>query len=138
MARSSNEDRAAFLLYQGARVMQRIFHAYLDEWNITYTQYLVLRQLWQRDGQTLTELADPLDLDSGTLSPLLRRMENAGLIERKVVDLDYRLKRLFLTQRSKDIQPQVAKMNAEMAEELQLGDQEVDALESLVNKLMAR
>ncbi|MFC6317560.1 MarR family winged helix-turn-helix transcriptional regulator [Corynebacterium gerontici] len=118
--------------------MQRIFHAYLDEWNITYTQYLVLRQLWQRDGQTLTELADPLDLDSGTLSPLLRRMENAGLIERKVVDLDYRLKRLFLTQRSKDIQPQVAKMNAEMAEELQLGDQEVDALESLVNKLMAR
>lgn len=119
-------------------MVQRIFHSYLDEWDITFTQYLVLRQLWQRDGQTITELAEPLDLDSGTLSPLIRRMEHAGLVERKVVDLDYRLKRLFLTERSKRIQPKIQGMNAEISQELQLGAQEVTALESLVNKLTAR
>ena len=76
-------SQISFQFYTGSRLMQRMYRPYLDEWGITYSQYLVLECLWEEDGQTIADLSIPLDLDSGTLSPLLKRMENGGFVRRQ-------------------------------------------------------
>ena len=97
-------SQISFQFYTGSRLMQRMYRPYLDEWGITYSQYLVLECLWEEDGQTIADLSIPLDLDSGTLSPLLKRMENGGFVRRQADKTDYRRVLFFLTQRGEKLQ----------------------------------
>ncbi|AFH50994.1 Multiple antibiotic resistance protein marR [Corynebacterium pseudotuberculosis 267] len=124
-----------FQLYTASRLMQRIYRPYFDDWGITYPQYLVLVCLWERDGRSIGQLADPLNLDSGTLSPLLQRMEDNGFVRRKHVTDDFRRLRIFLTAKGKRLKPLADKMQEELVETLRLDYQDLAAVHDLVNKI---
>ena len=76
------DHQLCFALYSASLAMTKLYKPLLDEMGLTYPQYLALLVLWERDGLTVSELGQRLRLDSGTLTPLLKRMEAAGLVTR--------------------------------------------------------
>src|SRR5690606_2989716 len=90
-----------FSLYSAANAMVRAYRPLLAELDLTYLQYMVLLILWEQDGISVTALGSKLHLDSGTLTPLLKRLESKGLIKRKISSKDERMKCLFLTDSGK-------------------------------------
>ncbi len=79
----SLDEALCFALYSASRALTGFYRPLLDELGITYPQYLVLLALWERDGVAVGALAERLRLDYGTLSPLLKRLQAAGLIHRE-------------------------------------------------------
>ena len=77
------DQQLCFALYSASLAMTKRYRPLLDALGLTYPQYLVMLVLWERDGQGVGELGERLSLDSGTLTPLLRRLEEAGLLERR-------------------------------------------------------
>ena len=76
------DHQLCFALYSASLAMTKLYKPLLNELGLTYPQYLALLVLWERDGVTVSELGERLSLDSGTLTPLLKRMEAAGLVSR--------------------------------------------------------
>ncbi|THV32170.1 MarR family winged helix-turn-helix transcriptional regulator [Glycomyces paridis] len=76
-------EQACFALYTASRAVIGLYRPLLDRLGLTYPQFLVLMALWESDGRTVTDLGDALQLDSGTVSPLLKRLEAAGFVERR-------------------------------------------------------
>ncbi|MEO8673924.1 MAG: MarR family transcriptional regulator [Tahibacter sp.] len=72
-----------FPLYAAGNLLGRLYRPLLDAIGLTYPQYLVMLALWERDARSVGELGETLFLDSGTLSPLLKRLEQAGLVQRR-------------------------------------------------------
>lgn len=93
------EHMVCFSLYAASRATTKAYTALLEPHGLTYPQYLVLVLLWSRDGRSVRELGEALDLDSGTLSPLLRRMTRDGLVERTREGSDERIVTVSLTAR---------------------------------------
>ncbi|MCQ9343513.1 MarR family winged helix-turn-helix transcriptional regulator [Corynebacterium kozikiae] len=129
------QHHLCFKLYTGSRLMQRIYRPYFEQWGITYPQYLVLVCLWQRDGLSVGELADPLDLDSGTLSPLLKRMEERGFVRKEHVDSDFRKVHVFLTDKGAELRPKALVMQETLKHELGLAADDLESLERIMAKL---
>ncbi|MEH1126007.1 MarR family winged helix-turn-helix transcriptional regulator [Micromonospora sp. CPCC 206061] len=96
--------QVCFALYAASRATTALYRPLLDELGLTYPQYLVLLVLWERDGRTVKELGEELRLDSGTLSPLLKRMEAAGLVERHRTAGDERVVEVRLTDAGTELQ----------------------------------
>ncbi len=91
------DNQVCFALYSASLAMTKLYKPLLDAIGLTYPQYLVMLVLWERDGLTVSELGERLFLDSGTLTPLLKRLEAQGLIARlRDVD-DERRVRITLT-----------------------------------------
>ncbi|WP_369059099.1 MarR family winged helix-turn-helix transcriptional regulator [Caulobacter sp. 73W] len=76
------EDQLCYAVYSAGIAIQRAYKPLLDELGLTYPQYLVLNVLWSRDGRTVGDIADHLALEPSTLTPLLQRLEAAGLVRR--------------------------------------------------------
>ena len=76
------DNQLCFALYSASLAMTKLYKPLLDELGLTYPQYLAMLVLWERDGLMVSELGERLSLDSGTLTPLLKRLEAAGLIAR--------------------------------------------------------
>ncbi|HET6734702.1 MarR family winged helix-turn-helix transcriptional regulator [Mycobacterium sp.] len=97
MAALSLDRQLCFALYSASRAMTAAYRPILTELNLTYPQYLVLMALWEEDRVTVGRLGERLQLDSGTLSPLLKRLEANGLIRRERSTTDERLVEVALT-----------------------------------------
>ncbi|MDP2275456.1 MAG: MarR family transcriptional regulator [Archangium sp.] len=91
------DEQVCFPLYAASNLIQRIYRPLLEPLGLTYAQYLVMLVLWERDGITVRDLELRVMLDSGTLSPLLRRLETSGLIAKKPFADDGRVTVLALT-----------------------------------------
>ena len=76
------DQQLCFAVYAAAHALNRTYKPLLDPYGLTYPQYIVLMTLWEEDGRTVKALGATLGLDSGTLSPLLKRLEAAGFIHR--------------------------------------------------------
>jgi len=76
------DNQLCFAVYSASLAMTRLYKPLLEKLGLTYPQYLVLLVLWERDGLTVSELGERLSLDSGTLTPLLKRLEASGLVAR--------------------------------------------------------
>lgn len=76
------DDQLCFAIYSAGIAIQRLYKPLLDELGLTYPQYLVLNVLWRQDKQTVGSLAEQLALESSTLTPLLKRLEASGLVDR--------------------------------------------------------
>jgi len=76
------EDHLCYAIYSAGMAIQRVYKPLLDELGLTYPQYLVLNVLWSEDNQTVGGIAERLALESSTLTPLLKRLEAAGLVRR--------------------------------------------------------
>lgn len=91
------EYQVCFSLYSAANAMVRAYRPLLDKLDLTYPQYLVMLVLWEEQGISVKTLGDKLFLDSGTLTPLLKRLESKGLVRRGRSELDERVRVLDLT-----------------------------------------
>lgn len=76
------EDQLCFTIYSTSMAIQRAYKPLLDALGLTYPQYLVMNVLWREDGRTVGEIAEDLALEPSTMTPLLKRLETAGLVSR--------------------------------------------------------
>jgi DNA-binding MarR family transcriptional regulator len=104
------DDQLCFALYSASRAMTGAYAEFLGELGITYPQYLVLLTLWEQDGVRVSDVGQRLFLDSATLTPLLKRLEGRGLLERRRSQRDERVVELFLTRAGKALQRRAADM----------------------------
>lgn len=91
------DNQLCFTIYACSREITKLYQPYLEKLGVTYSQYLVLIVLWERKECTVKELGEALYLDSGTLTPLLKRLQNAGLIYRERSTQDERKVMISLT-----------------------------------------
>ncbi len=91
------DDQLCFALYAASRAMTNAYGPILAELELTYPQYLAMLVLWEKDGARVSEVGERLQLDSATLTPLLKRLEQAGWIERRRSTEDERVVEIFLT-----------------------------------------
>lgn len=91
------DNQLCFAVYAAAHAFAQAYKPHLEPLGLTYPQYLVMLLLWERDGRSVNELGAPLRLDSGTLTPLLKRMEKAGFLTRQRDQKDERVTRIHLT-----------------------------------------
>lgn len=98
------ENQLCFLLYASSREMTKKYKPLLDKLEVTYPQYLVLLLLWEQDTLTVKKLGELLALDSGTLTPMLKRMEQNGLIARERSTEDERSVMIKLTEKGHGLQ----------------------------------
>ncbi|MEA1672159.1 MarR family transcriptional regulator [Nitrospirillum sp. BR 11163] len=97
-------DQLCFSIYSAAHLFNRTYKPLLDRLGLTYPQYLVMLVLWSGDGLTVKAIGEQLDLDSGTLTPLLKRLETAGLVSRWRDPQNERLVRVTLTGAGRKLQ----------------------------------
>jgi DNA-binding MarR family transcriptional regulator len=106
------DELVCFSLYTASRSTTQAYRALLAPWGLTYPQYLVLVLLWSGDDRTVTELGQQLDLDSGTLSPLLARMDEAGYVTRRRISADQRVVTVSLAERGRTVRAELAHVPA--------------------------
>src|SRR5215510_9350897 len=99
------EECISFLLGKAYQQVNQAAKRRLAAFGVTPVQYALLKVLWERDGQTGSELGDRLLLDSATITGVLDRLERAGLLERRADAADRRVHRIFVTARGRDLQP---------------------------------
>jgi DNA-binding MarR family transcriptional regulator len=102
------DHQLCFALYSTSLAMTRLYKPLLEPLGITYPQYLALLVLWERDGLSVSELGERLFLDSGTLTPLLKRLESAGLVSRLRAADDERRVHITLTPAGRALKAQAA------------------------------
>ncbi len=129
------ENQLCFALYEASRATIDIYRPLLDAMGVTYLQYLVLLILWERGTCSVKELGQLLHLDSGTLSPLLKRLEAAGFIRRQRRVEDERVVDISLTDQGHALKDQAAKIPDKFFCELDMSLEEYIALLTSVKKL---
>ena len=97
-------NQLCFPLYAAARKVTALYTPFLTELNLTYTQYLVLLVLWEQDGIPVSEICRRLHLDNGTVSPLLKKLEKEGLLEKSRSPEDERVVLISLTDTGRALQ----------------------------------
>ena len=102
------DSLVCFALYAASRTTTQAYRVLLDPWDLTYPQYLALVTLWNDGDQTVSGLGDALQLDSGTLSPMLARMEAAGYVTRERRADDERVVTVSLTPRGRAMREDLA------------------------------
>ena len=104
------DNQLCFALYSASLAMTKLYKPLLDELGLTYPQYLVMLVLWEGDGLMVSELGQRLSLDSGTLTPLLKRLESAGLVSRMRDVADERRVHIHLTAAGRKLKARAAKV----------------------------
>ncbi|MEU7753992.1 MarR family transcriptional regulator [Micromonospora sp. NPDC049101] len=129
--------QVCFALYAASRALTDVYRPILDEVGITYPQYLVLLVLWERpdDAPTVSELGTELRLDSGTLSPLLKRLEGAGLVVRRRSARDERRVEVGLTEQGAALREQLCDVPLRIAQATGLGIAELVTLRDTLNRV---
>lgn len=97
------DDQLCYAIYSAGIAIQRLYKPFLDELGLTYPQYLVLNVLWREDEQTVGAIAEKLALESSTLTPLLKRLEAAGLLHRARNRYNERQVLVALTEQAKSL-----------------------------------
>ncbi|MGY2022796.1 MarR family winged helix-turn-helix transcriptional regulator [Nocardia gipuzkoensis] len=129
------DEQLCFPLYAASRAMTAVYRPKLDRLGLTYPQYLVMLALWERDERSVGDVCQALDLDSGTLSPLLKRLEAAGLVERRRSAADERRVDIRLTERGRALRAEAGDIPAQMAEASGLSMDDVVILRGILHRL---
>ena len=102
------DNQLCFALYSASLAMTKLYKPLLEALDLTYPQYLVMLVLWERDGLSVSALGERLSLDSGTLTPLLKRMETAGWLTRQRSSEDERRVHVVLSPNGQQLQTRAA------------------------------
>jgi DNA-binding MarR family transcriptional regulator len=132
------DNQLCFALYSTSLAMTKLYKPLLDELGLTYPQYLVMLALWERDDVAVSELGNRLFLDSGTLTPLLKRLESAGFIERARATDDERRVLVTLTGAGRKLKARAQKVPACMLSASQCSVAEVTQLTRHIKDLRER
>ncbi len=131
------ENQLCFPLYAAARKVTGLYTPYFQEIGITYTQYVVFLVLWEQDGLTMGELGKRLYLDNGTLTPLLKKMEEKGYVNRRRCEQDERVVRVYLTEQGRELQNKVLDIPEKVGGCVPLSAEESGTLYQLLYKILA-
>lgn len=126
-----------FALYAASRATTAAYRQVLETVGLTYPQYLVMLALWETDGLTVGELGRRLQLDSGTLSPLLRRLASNGLITRSRPDQDARRVVVRLTDQGQAMRAKAERIQRSLLDRLDLPVEDLVLLRDLAHRLVA-
>ena len=132
------DNQLCFALYSTSLAMTKLYKPLLDGLGLTYPQYLAMLVLWEQDGLTVSELGERLYLDSGTLTPLLKRLESAGFVSRMRDVEDERRVHIHLTTAGRRLKTRAAKVPACMLAATQCSLPEVVQLTERVRALRQR
>jgi MarR family transcriptional regulator, organic hydroperoxide resistance regulator len=132
------DDQLCFALYAASRAVTARYRPMLDQLGLTYPQFLVLMSLWEHDDQSVREISERLDLDSGTMSPLLKRLDAAGLVTRERSAADERQVRVRLTDAGRALEQPACSVSAMMISALDLDVAEFTALKQQLEEITQR
>ena len=130
-------NQLCFPLYACAKEIVRRYKPFLDEIDLTYTQYIVMMVLWEEREINVKELGSRLYLDSGTLTPVLKRLEQKGLITRQRDDKDERVLIVSITKEGDELKDKAVEIPIKMAGCVSLEPQVAAELYRLLHKLLA-
>lgn len=128
-------NQLCFPLYVLSKEIISKYRVLLDKLEITYPQYLVLMVLWENDDLTVSQIGEKLFLDSGTLTPLLKRLEVKNIIERNRCIEDERVVKILLTDYGVSLKEQACEIPKAMVNKINLSDEEIEVLKNIINKL---
>ena len=129
------ENQLCFPLYVASKEIIRKYKEYLDPLDLTYTQYIVMMVLWEEEKVNVKHLGELLYLDSGTLTPLLKKLESHEYIERVRDKFDERNVIITLTQKGKDLKEKAKYVPDNMCDCITLNEEERHTLQKLLYKL---
>ena len=129
------DEQLCFALYSASRAMTAAYAPLLDALELTYPQYLVMLVLWDGDGARVSQIGERLHLDSATLTPLLKRLEARGLIERRRSSDDERVVEVFLTTEGKRLRRRAVEIPRAMCGKTKLSLGELAKLRAQLHEL---
>ena len=129
-------NQLCFPLYAAARNVTSLYTPWLKPLGLTYTQYIVFLVLWEKDGISVSEICDRLMLDNGTLSPLLKKMEQAGYVMRRRSSRDDRVVEITLTEAGKALQEKAKDVPGKVAQCIDLPPEKARQLYELLYELL--
>ena len=130
------ENQLCFPLYACSRELIKHYKPFLDELDLTYTQYIAMMVLWEHRSVTVKEMGQYLFLDSGPLTPLLKKMEAKGLITRKRDQEDERSLIISLTDEGEALKERAVEVPVKLAQCVRLTPEETGELYRLLHKLL--
>lgn len=131
-------NQLCFPLYAAARKITSLYIPLLKEYGLTYTQYIVFMTLWEKDGLSVSEIGQRLLLDNGTLSPLLKKMEQKGYIIRQRSSTDDRVIIVTLTDAGRTLQKQLKFVPKEIANCIDFPHDKIIQLKELLNDFLKK
>lgn len=132
------DAQLCFRLYAASRAVTRCYQPLLAELGLTYPQYLAMLVLWEEDGLTVKAMGQRLKLDSGTLTPLLKRMEQAGLVKRQRRSSDEREVGIWLTEAGLALRARAESVPPALLQSIGLTLDELTELSVQLDTLLAR
>lgn len=130
------DNQICFPLYVIAKEITGLYRPFLEEIDITYPQYLVLMVLWENDGLGVSHIGEKLFLDSGTLTPLLKRLETKGIIDRKRKKEDERVVEVFLTEAGKQLQKKACEIPGKIQNKIGVETEDLIHLKETIQKIL--
>lgn len=132
------DNQVCFPLYAASREIIKLYKPYLDQISLTYTQYLAMLVLWEQGSVNVKELGSKLYLDSGTLSSVLKKLEEKGYVTRARSKADERNLIIQITPEGNALQPYAAQIPEQVAQEVTLKTEESEVLYHLLYKLLGQ
>lgn len=130
------DNQLCYALYAAAHRMTKSYRPMLERMGLTYPQYLVLLVLWETDGITVSEIGRRLRLDSGTLTPVLKRLEGAGFVVRNRRQSDEREVEIGLTPHGRGLRAEAVAVRESVMCQLHMSEPEVQAMRADLNALI--
>ena len=130
------ENQLCFPLYACAKEIVRRYTPLLEPLGLTYTQYIAMMVMWEHKSVSVKDMGKLLFLDSGTLTPMLKKMEKAGWIQRKRSEIDERMVIITITAKGEELHEMAAEIPTRMAGCVTLENDEALQLYSLLHKMM--
>lgn len=131
------ENQLCFPLYACSKEIVRRYKTYLDKLDLTYTQYIVMMVMWEEKELNVKELGDKLFLDSGTLTPVLKKLEAKGYVTRERSKIDERTLIVTLTESGKELREMAVDIPVGMRGCLKLSDEEMIQLRTMLGKILS-
>ena len=132
------ENQLSFPLYACSREVIKRYKPFLDRIDMTYTQYISMLVLWEHHSMTARELGEKLLLDSGTLTPLLKKLESKGMITRRRSDKDERNLIVTLTEKGEAMKDEALNVPEQMSRKFPLEPEELITLYNLLYKVIKK
>ena len=136
MSKLKLKDQLCFPFYIVSKEIIRKYKPLLDKIDLTYTQYITMMYLWENNETNVKDLGEKLFLDSGTLTPLLKKLEKKGYVIRKHEENDARNLKISLTKTGKDLENDAIKVHDNMCKYINISNEEYIVLKKVITKIL--
>jgi DNA-binding MarR family transcriptional regulator len=130
------DNQVCFSLYAASREIIKLYKPVLDKFNLTYTQYISMLVLWEEEKSTVKDIGKRLHLDSGTLTPLLKKIESMGLVTRYRDVNDDRVVIVELTEKGRSLKEEITEVPSEIACKVKMPMEKLIVLKEYLDELL--